>query len=92
MCGLHLPVKKVVEFRHTYAKNKISMAYNIKSDVKKQDALQTLYNHVFKWVVVHKGKIVFKTFYEYQALNHKRLMNLWGAKAVPVNDSILEFF
>ncbi|EAZ5301233.1 hypothetical protein DWD79_17555 [Salmonella enterica] len=67
------------------------MVYNIKSAVKKQDALQTLYNHGFKWGVVHKGKIVFKTFYEYQALNHKRLMNLWGAKVVPVNDYLLEF-
>ncbi|SQJ43418.1 Uncharacterised protein [Salmonella enterica] len=91
--GLHTPVKKeVVEFRHAYAKNKFIMSYHTSSDVKKQDALQALYNHGFKWVVVHKGKIVFKIFYEYQALNYKRLMNLWGAKVVPVNDSILEFF
>ncbi|QCK20153.1 hypothetical protein FORC88_3003 [Salmonella enterica subsp. enterica serovar Typhimurium] len=58
-----MPVKiKVVEFRHAYAINKFIMSYHINSDVEKQDTLQTLCNHGFKWGVVHKGKIIFKTF------------------------------
>lgn len=67
------------------------MAYHINSDVKKQYALQMLMNKGFKWVIVHNETIVHFCFYEYQALNHKRLMNLWGSKIMPVNDSILRF-
>ncbi|EHG2442577.1 hypothetical protein J4061_004463 [Salmonella enterica] len=68
------------------------MAYHINNDVKKQDALQALYNHGFKWVVIHKGNIVHKTFYEYQAINHKRLMNLWGAVILSTtNPDILNY-
>lgn len=90
--GLALACKKeVVEFRHTYAKNKIIMAYNIKSDVKKQDALQRLMNLGFRWVIVYRGVIVFKAFYEYQTINQKRLMNYYGAKVMPVNEGLLDY-
>ncbi|EEL0258260.1 hypothetical protein LWO97_004404 [Salmonella enterica subsp. enterica serovar Enteritidis] len=87
----HACKKEVVEFRHAYAKNKISMVYNIKSDVKKQDALQRLMNLGFRWVIVYRGVIVFKAFYEYQAINQKRLMSYHGAKVMPVNENLLDY-
>ncbi|WP_221019803.1 hypothetical protein [Klebsiella variicola] len=68
------------------------MVYRINAAQKWQAALQSYLNKGARWVVVYKNKIVFHSPYEYQSLNHKRLLNLWGAKVLPVNDSILEFF
>lgn len=67
------------------------MVYRINAAQKRQDALQAYLNKGARFVVVYKNNIIFHSQYEYQALTHKRLMGLWGAKVLPVNDSILEF-
>lgn len=45
----------------------------------------------FRWVIVYRGVIVFKAFYEYQAINQKHLMNYYGAKVMPVNEGLLDY-